>query len=129
MIDIMHFSVKVTAKDGYIDNALTRPAFNKLSESESTIPYLCSFCALTKQQNEIYSLKDTIKTLLNRISDLEAIHKHNDTSQQSMLLSHPTSSSNVQLQPQYRKDDTSKEKLQDTSDSLHSDHQFGHIRH
>ena len=44
---------------------LTRPAFDKLGES--TIPYLCSFRALTKQQNEIDSLlKDTIKTLLNQ---------------------------------------------------------------
>ena len=103
---------------------LTRPAFDKLGQS--TIPYLCSFCALTKQQNKIYSLKDAIKTLLNKH---KSTHKRDDTSQQSMLLSHPTSSSNVQLQPQYRKDDTSKEKLQDTSDSLHSDHQFGHIRH
>ena len=75
--------------------------------------YLCSFCALTKQQNKIYSLKDTIKTLLNRISDLEGIHKRDDTTQPSMLLSHPTSLSNVQLEPQNRKDGTSKDKLQD----------------
>ena len=40
-----------------------------------------------------------------------------------MLLSHPTSSSNVQLQPQHSKDGTSKEKLRDTNDS-HSDRKY-----
>ena len=38
---------------------------------------MCSYCTLVKQHNEIDSLKDTIKTLSSKISDLEALFNSN----------------------------------------------------
>ena len=49
---------------------ITRIGYDKLGES--TIPFLCSYCTLVKQHNEIDSLKDTIKTLTSKLSNLEA---------------------------------------------------------
>ena len=54
---------------------ITRFGYDKLGES--TIPFLCSYCTLVKQHNEIDTLKDTIKTLSNKISELEASLKLN----------------------------------------------------
>jgi len=48
---------------------ITHPVFEKLS-SEST-PYLCPHCILSKQYNEISTLKETIKTLNDKINKLE----------------------------------------------------------
>ena len=47
---------------------LTRPAFDNLSES---IPYLCPYCTFTKQYKEICTLKETIKTLSNKLAVFE----------------------------------------------------------
>ena len=41
---------------------------------------MCSYCSLSKQQKEIITLKDTIRILSNKISELEAEHKQ-DTSE------------------------------------------------
>ena len=47
---------------------LTRPAFDNLSEST---PYLCSYCTFTKQYKEICELKETVKKLTSKITELE----------------------------------------------------------
>ena len=62
---------------------LSRPAFDNLDEST---PYLCSFCTFTKQYKEICDLKETVRTLSNKIAELEGVQKPlpasmNETSQ------------------------------------------------
>ena len=52
---------------------LSRLNFDKLGES--TMPYLCTYCTLNKQYKEICTLKDTVQTLTNRITELEAACK------------------------------------------------------
>ena len=47
---------------------LSRPAFDNLNEST---PYLCSFCTFTLQYKEICDLKETVKTLTDKIAELE----------------------------------------------------------
>ena len=47
---------------------LSRPAFDNLNEST---PYLCSFCTCTKQYKEICDLKETVKSLSNKLAKLE----------------------------------------------------------
>ena len=47
---------------------LSCPAFDNLNEST---PYLCSFCTCTKQYKEICDLKETVKTLSNKLANLE----------------------------------------------------------
>ena len=48
---------------------LTHPAFENLSEST---PYLCSYCTFTKQYKEIFfELKETVKKLTSKITELE----------------------------------------------------------
>ena len=49
--------------------------FDKLSES--TMPYLCTYCTLNKQYKEICSLNDTVETLTNRVAEIEAAYKFN----------------------------------------------------
>ena len=52
---------------------LSRFNFDKLGES--IMPYLCTYCTLNKQYKEICTLKDTVQTLTNRITELEAAYK------------------------------------------------------
>jgi len=47
---------------------LSRPAFDNLNEST---PYLCSFCTFTLQYKEICDLNETMKTLTDKIVELE----------------------------------------------------------
>jgi len=59
---------------------LTRPAFDSLGEST---PYLCSHCTLNKQSHEICALKDTIKTLTDKLNKLEGSQKKQATQSQA----------------------------------------------
>ena len=67
---------------------ITRPVFEKLL-SESA-PYLCPHCTLGKQYNEISALKETIKTLTDKISKLEG----NQTSHPKTIHQQPMFPSN-----------------------------------
>ena len=67
---------------------ITRPVFEKLL-SESA-PYLCPHCTYSKQYNEISALKETIKTLTDKISKLEG----NQTSHPKTIYQQPMLPSN-----------------------------------
>ena len=54
---------------------ITRLGYDKLGES--TIAFLCSYCTLVRQHQEIDTLKHTIKSLSNKVSELEASLKPN----------------------------------------------------
>jgi len=62
---------------------ITHPVLEKLS-SEST-PYLCPHCILSKQNNEISTIKETIKTVNDKINKLEG--KRTEAVHQQPILS------------------------------------------